>query len=453
MTTSSPSFKPVEPIAYLTVEVKQREFESRILIACHLLRAGLPVVVGQQWSLFSNAAALPPGVVLFKTVNDIQARNMAAFREAGHLVAATDEEVLICMDDQCFLMNFGLTAAQNCDLFLAQSEPHRASVAGRFPELAERIRVTGNARIDALSPKRRAALEAEARALRDQHGRYVLFNTNFGSVNSIWGGVDAIAGIWVRAGSLDPNNLASVEMFNSLIAWEQRNFEELLQLILWAVENLPEFKVVIRPHPAERKEFWLEQFSAQPRVVVMPRTPPHPWILGAELTMHTACTTGLEAVLMDHPTLNLVPTPRPDFEPITSRVNPTAKTWQEAAVAAAQFLRQGAGLIVDGKEAYAAALEKYFPDYSKGDSARTIASSLLSLLETRGVVPDPSYLPKGRGNGFQRYKRAPAMKEKMTASAEEFSALIRALGPSAGLTNQVMMQELDDSLFLLVPTR
>ncbi len=83
----------MESIAYLGLEIKQRELESRLLIAARLLKAGVVVFFGQQWSLFSNADALPPGVVLFKTVNGIQAKPMADFRSKGHIVASTDEEV------------------------------------------------------------------------------------------------------------------------------------------------------------------------------------------------------------------------------------------------------------------------------------------------------------------------------------------------------------------------
>ena len=62
----------MEPIAYLTVEVKHRDLEPRLLIASHLVKAGITVVVGQQWAMFPNPSAFPPGIVLFKTVNEIQ---------------------------------------------------------------------------------------------------------------------------------------------------------------------------------------------------------------------------------------------------------------------------------------------------------------------------------------------------------------------------------------------
>lgn len=446
----TPTRSKIEPIAYLTVEVKQREFESRLIIACHLLKAGFPVMIGQQWGLFANVETLPPGVVLFKTVNDIQAHNMANYRKAGHLVAATDEEVLICLDDRCFLMNFGSVAADNCDLFLAQSEPHKAAIERRFPQLAGRIEVTGNARIDALGLKRRAGIIAEAAAIRRQQGRYILFNTNFGSVNSVWGSLQMIADIWVAAGSLVLDDPASVANFNALVAWEERNFTELLQLIDWTVKNMTEFKVVIRPHPAEKKDFWLERYAGNPRVAVMPGTPPHPWIMGAELTMHTACTTGLEAVLMDHATLNLVPTHRPDFEPITSRVNPVVKTWQEAAAAAEAFLRRGVGPIADYKASTETALEEFFPNHRDSDASHMIADKLAGLLRAHGAVPSKTYRPQRRGK-FKVFPRVPGMKEKITVSRDEMAAKLRAASGIVGASGKVFIDEVDDSLFLLTP--
>lgn len=449
MTASSPTPAPIEPIAYLTVEVKQREFDSRLLIACHLLKAGFTVMVGQQWGMFANADTLPPGVVLFKTVNDIQAENMQLFRRFGHLVAATDEEVLICMTDYCFMTNFGPLAAQNCDLFLAQSDPHKAAIVGRFPELADRIQVTGNARIAGLGPARRGPITAEGEALRREHGRYVLFNTNFGSVNTVWGSIELIADIWARAGVLDRKDPKSVAMFQAMIAWEQRNFDELIQLIDWSAANLTEFKIVVRPHPAERKEFWLDRYAGNPRVLVIPRTPPHPWIMGAELTMHTACTTGLEAALMDHPSLNLVPGERPDFEPLTSHVNPVVRTWQEAAAAAEAFLRSGTGPIADYKDSYRPALDKFFPTHQAGDATRLIADHMGALLRAHGALPDPAYLPKSRKKGYRPYPRIDALKEKITVSGEEMVKALTAANKMVGVPGRVVVEEVDDSLFLL----
>jgi len=441
----------MEPIAYLTVEVKHRELESRLLIAAHMLEAGFPAVVGQQWSLFHNVSVLPPGVVLFKTVNDIQAANMAQFRKHGHLVAATDEEVLLCMEDICFMLAFGPVAANNCDLFLAQSEHHKRAIVGRFPELADRIEIVGNPRIDLLAPRGRVGFEEEAAALRQEHGPFVLFNTNYGSINSIWKDINAVASIAARAGAFDPKDPESVKGFEAAIDWERRNFEEMLPLVAWATQNLKKHKIVLRPHPGERPDFWQQELGGASNVVVVPRSNPHPWIMAADLIVHTGCTTGLESALMDKKCVNIAPVKHPVFDRIVNWANPTFAKWQDAAAAISSYLDAGGGPIVEKADAYRKVLSEYFPGYQNGESARVIAEKLIQILRRNGAQPVTPFKLRLRRQAYASIKRHDAMKDKMTVSQTEVMHLFDRLRQTNGLNARAQIMQMDDSLFILRP--
>lgn len=441
----------MEPIAYLTVEIKHREFESRLLIAAHMLAAGFPVVVGQQWSLFMNADALPQGVILFKTVNDIQANNMANFRKAGHLVAATDEEVLVCMDDPGYLLAFGATAASNCDLFLAQNAHQRDAIVRRFPDLADRIEVVGNPRIDLLAPRGRATFAREAEAIRQEHGPFVLFNTNYGSINSIWKDSKAVLAIAARAGAFDPEDKESVRTFEALLEWERKNYEEMLPLVSWAIKNLPRHKIVLRPHPGEAPDYWHKVLAGAANTLVVPRSNPHPWIMASDLVVHTGCTTGLEAALLGKPSANVAPAKHPLFERLVNFANPKFEKWQDAAVAITAFLDHGNGPIVENRAAYERVLSEYFPGYSDGDSAKIMAGKLIELLVKHGAQPSSTYKPKLR-NKFHQADRHPTLRDKMSVGQDEFIAMFENVRRNYGLKTPAKLLELDESLYLLRPT-
>jgi hypothetical protein len=130
-------------IIYLPCEILTRELESRV----ELLKA-LPdctVVLGNQWSMFANAANLPTGLILFKTVNQIQGHNMAAWRAAGHTVVALDEESLIADGPTALLSAVSRLAMDNCDLFLAHSQAHADSIRSVYYCPLE---IVGNQRLD-----------------------------------------------------------------------------------------------------------------------------------------------------------------------------------------------------------------------------------------------------------------------------------------------------------------
>ncbi|MBX7200355.1 MAG: hypothetical protein K1X51_13400 [Rhodospirillaceae bacterium] len=440
----------MEPIAYLTVEVKHRDLDPRLLIASHLVKAGISVVVGQQWAIFSNAAALPPGIVLFKTVNEIQAQNMPNFRSHGHLTAATDEEVLQCIDDKCFMVAFSQIAAESCDLFLAQSAAHKDAIERWYPAMAGRVEVAGNSRIDLLSPTGRASFAAEAEDLKREYGPFVLFNTNFGSINSIWRDLNKVVQIAAIAGAFKPGDEASTAEFYSLLKWEKRNFDELLALLDWTVQEVTSHRIVIRPHPGELAEFWEDRYGKHPRVTVVPRSNPHPWIMASDLVIHTGCTTGLEAALMDKPSINLMPSDHPTIDRIVNWANPTFKTAIEAASALKNFLDNGQGPVSENKEKYAAVLEKYLPGYRSGDAAKVIADRIRDALVRGGATPGGVHTMRYRKKFWSQVRPAVTL-DKFVVSREEFTESVALAHRLTGNPRLPKIHTLDESLFMLTP--
>jgi surface carbohydrate biosynthesis protein len=442
----------MEPIAYLALEIKQRELESRVVIAARLLKAGIAVVFGQQWGLFNNVDRLPPGVVLFKTVNGIQANMMEACRRQGHLVAATDEESLLCTEHKCFLEVFSPMAAENCDLFFAQSELHRDIVERRFPSLRGRTQVAGNARADFLSADRRAFFDLEVRDIIKAHGPYILFNTNYAQINTIWKDMKHLAVIAEKAGLLNVDDPDSVTEYKLKLEWEQRNREEMIMLLQWAIDELPEKNIILRPHPGETPEFWTERFRDCKRVHIVPRSNPHPWILGADMVVHTTCTTGLEAAFMGKPVANLMPLRHPAFDFITTQANPTFKSWQDAAAAIEGYFKVGEGPIAENSQDRAVTLASHFAMDGR-EATEKIASGMVSLLRDHGVGTSTGEFPRLRGEGFRRGSRGAFMKDKFAIEAEELSRSLQGALKGLGASLTVKMIPLEESLFVLLPQK
>ena len=106
-------------VAYLNCEVKSRDLTTRLLIASHLLKFNIPVVVGQVWALIANAQARKniAGAYLFATTNKFQAKGMQWVKDSGHFVIASDEEILPAFDPIPFVTPEALEA---CDKLLVR---------------------------------------------------------------------------------------------------------------------------------------------------------------------------------------------------------------------------------------------------------------------------------------------------------------------------------------------
>ncbi len=435
-------------VVYLPIEIKHRELPSRLLIAAHLLEAGCTVVLGNHWSMTTeaNLAALPDGIFLFKTMNKIQGRHMAEARRAGHVVAASDEEVLVFTEHNGFMYAFAEEAGMACELFFAQSEAHKEAVESRFPTLRGKVHATGNPRISLMSPALREAFGAKDQRIGPLKP-YILFNTNYATINSIWNKDGAInMSVHAEAGAFDgPDRAGREKLFFETVVWEQANHKAMLSLMQWAVSNIKGLTFVIRPHPGERAEYWQKIFAGAANARVITQSDPHPWVLGAELLVHTGCTTGLEAALLGTPAVNLMPSDRPGIGQVTNFVNATVRTPEDAARAMAAFLSSRQGVIAANDPG--PALDTYLPGHGDTSAARKIADTLVAAFRERGADSSPL---AWRGI-FADPERTALQKEKFTATEAEVMEGFATVAKVAGIRSRTRLAALGDSLFMLAP--
>jgi surface carbohydrate biosynthesis protein len=440
----------VAPIVYLPVEIKYREMPSRLLVASHLLQAGYAVMIGNHWALatvVANQAALPPGLFFFKSANKLQGHIMQALRGHGHGVAASDEEVLVFTEYNGYTVAFAENAAAACELFFAQSEAHREAVERRFPHLAGKVKVAGNPRIDLMSPKNRALFEAiddRVAPLRP----YILFNTNYGTINSVWG--ERERAVAAGTGAFDgPDQNKKIAEYLAIRAWEESNRDAMVALIKWTLANVS-LNVVVRPHPAELPEFWNEVLGGNPKGHLIARSDPHPWILGAKLVVHTGCTTGLEALLLDIPVLNLLPRNHPNCGQIVREANATVRNAEDAAKAMTSYLLERKGPIAEHGDRAQAALDTHLPSYRDDAAARLMAEGLVEELQKRGARPRKDFKLNWRGQ-FTEPQRNAREKDKYTATEGEVRADLNKAIAGAGLSVKANLSTICEGLFLATP--
>ena len=129
--------------------------------------------------------------------------------------------------------------------------------------------MTGNPRIDLLSPWGRQAVAHDVKKIRKRFGNYILFNTNFGWVNSIWNATEDTKQILVRTGRLKVDDPDSVAVYEATVSWEKANMAELEKTIAWAVNHFSNRAIIIRPHPAEDPSYWVSRFDKYDNVTIV----------------------------------------------------------------------------------------------------------------------------------------------------------------------------------------
>jgi surface carbohydrate biosynthesis protein len=410
----------LEPIVYLTCEIKGRDLDSRALIAAHLVKRGYTVLLGQYWNLKDSAPAAPHGCYLFKTANQIQADGMSVCKMHGHDVVASDEESLSVSEAVAADLTVPATF-EYCDLYLALTAAHERALHKAIPASKGRVRVTGTARADILRA---------TRFDRPHVAPYVLFNTSFGWLNSVWGSVIHAINNYTRGTQRDLNTPEDQALIRARVDYETAALKETRTLLDWFIARA-DMDIVLRPHPNENVNWWRKHYGRAPRVHIVENTDPYPWTQHTALLIHSDSTTGVEATIMGVPCLNLSPHDEWARRLVLRDINHSVANASEAAPTIETFLAQGDGPIAEARS------KDPFPKDCAAASAQAIAS-LLPPPHPLGAFP------------WTLTPRTDIHRKKFTVSPEEFAESLGRAFEMAGHAAYTM-EPLVDSVVKVSP--
>ena len=392
----------VQKVAYLSCELYSRDLDNRLLIASYLCDIGVPTVVGHFWGINGNMGRAIPGCYVSATMNDMQVEACKRAMETGNYVIATDCEGLPLKDP---LPNISAEAPTFCDRFLVDSEVHFEQLTNVFE--ASKFRLTGSPRIELLSMADPEPIPGEP---------YVLFNTGLAITNSVWGSVETA--LSASLGALE----VSKDRYESMVKSEQASIELISPLIRWLA---PQMRVVIRPHPNENPQTWIDAF---PNVEVAHRTPAIPWMRSARLVIHANSTTGIEAAALGAKVLNLNPLREWGKYFTIDQYNYTVRTLDEAVDAIVPFLRDDAGPIADFEPQSSSFLI---------DGAKNTAREIADILKDAPHISSQFT--------WTQVERAQKQIVKFQTSLQEVEGRLRKFGFGGKI------DVLDDSTFFLSP--
>lgn len=289
----------------LPVETSARELDAKLLLALFAAEAGFTCHLGAMSRI--QRPGFPPSIYVSKSVRFAKAvRQMAAF---GHTIVAWDEEGLVRFKDDIHSSRIEPEAFRLPSLLLSWG-PSNSRIWREHPFYkGVPIIESGNPRIDLLRPELRPLHEPTVERLRRQHGRFVLFNTNFGFVNHFKTGG--------RPPKISRNSFdgAAYLAFRSQVDDHKR---KLFQAFQAALPRLAEFlspnKIIVRPHPSEDKESWRRASERLSNVEVIYEGPVVQWLLASSCLVHNSCTSAVEASVLGLPALAYRPIANSDCD-------------------------------------------------------------------------------------------------------------------------------------------
>jgi surface carbohydrate biosynthesis protein len=293
----------------IPVETKSREFHGKLFLALHLLRAGHPVLMGEQGRLWNYCDLVEPGLYLDKSVAATRADWFKRCRAMGHEVVSWDEEGLVFFDNWLYRkQRIEPKAFDRVARFFAWGEVQREAICEEYPQYREKIALCGNPRFDFLRPELREFYRPAVEELQHRFGPMLLVNTNFAFYNHYKSPEEVRQLLAKYPVNNEPGYM------DKWIAMHREMHAAYLQMVPELLVRYPQHAIVVRPHPSENHAPWRELAQSHPRLHVDASGNVHEWILASEAVIHFNCTTAVEAFRLEVPAIAYRPARYPRYE-------------------------------------------------------------------------------------------------------------------------------------------
>lgn len=283
---------------FLPIEIKVREFHSKLLFSLFAAEQDFETILGGQIELIDHMPRLGRGIYIDKSLSILKPEWFRRCRALGNHVAAWDEEGLVYLSDEVYhTTRMDSAAFALTDLFFTWGPSQMRTVTAYYPNAADRVVSVGNPRLDLLRPEFRGYCDERVAELRRRHGRILLINTNFALHNFAMGRAAA-------AKIFDPYPFSSKgDLLKGWFEFQKRGYEAFLSAATAMHDRFPDHTIVVRPCPAEDLLPWQRNFAGRPRGVVSKEGNVVEWIRAADATVQFNCTTGVEAFLLGKPSI------------------------------------------------------------------------------------------------------------------------------------------------------
>ncbi|MFT5179658.1 MAG: surface carbohydrate biosynthesis protein [Candidatus Paceibacteria bacterium] len=283
----------------IPIETKARELYGKLLLSCYAAESGLGVIIGGKKATRGEQDKLPKGTFLEKSIppgnSSGVVNNILSF---NNKVSAVDEEGLVYMNkEHYFNRRINPDSFRKVDHFFTWGKKQADDIASLIESPEGKIVNSGNPRFDLLRPEFRDIYEKSAQQLKDKYGKIILINTSFWIFNNAGVGSDNRIKNAKNSGQI--KSKAQEEEWLRMSTLQEKVFHLMLDLLPNLSKEFPDHSIIIRPHPSENNQPWIDKCKDLPNVNMVHEKSANDWIMASDVVIENNCTTSIEAFLLE----------------------------------------------------------------------------------------------------------------------------------------------------------
>lgn len=292
---------------FIEYETKNREFDGKLLLINYLLNAGFTkIYIGAAIPIRNEALSHTNGIYFFKSAWKDEENLYKQLKNRGFLLVLMHAEGGIYSKDNVksiellynksvieyfdINFNFGKNIKQDIDKLYGDDK--------NFKNV-----ISGEPRFDLLKPKFNALFHDSVNNLKNKYNNFILINTNFAVGNHSLGS-ERVIDLWKNSPILTED---TVNGYIRMMGYQAKVIDEFLSAISYISNRFPEINFIIRPHPSESQNLYIEKFKERKNIIVSKDNNVAIWIIASMGVIHYDCTTGIEAILAEKPVISYIP--------------------------------------------------------------------------------------------------------------------------------------------------
>lgn len=292
------------------IEIFRREADARIYFAVKAALKNYSVIIANKSDIWAKRNELKKGIVLFKSLGKTNLKLIKDLKKSGHEIAAWDEEAFVIPKKFNFLVNLRILEEnlKLIDYFFTWGKRENNYLKSKFKNHEKLFYDTGNARIDVLKKKNLQLLAEDKNKILNEHGKFILFLSNFGFHNNTLHDKKKNFLYSLKSKGLLKANTPDYNFFKNEVIYEKRNLNQLPKFIKSFSKNFPNKKLIIKPHPTEKIQVYLDMIKGLENVIVVTDNERSnlAWILASEILISVNCTSSVESYLMKKININFI---------------------------------------------------------------------------------------------------------------------------------------------------
>ena len=280
------------------MEIIERELNGNLLLCMEALSRGWNCIIGTKKEIFENIQNLPEGVIFLKSITSNEIHNIKMLKSHGNKNASLDVEGLVYVSLEEFVRSrFTEATMAEVDCLFFWGETQRNAVAEAYPAHEHKLNTVGHPIADIWRERKLDIIHQDRIAeLKERYGKYILIPSVFAVPNHHMG-KNGNLNIMLKDRMID-NDEETIRYFENYERYLDYIFIDFIKIIPNLSKSFPDHKIVVRPHPSESHQLWIELSEKLDNVEVVFDGPITPWVIGAEAVLHWGCTTGIEAHLI-----------------------------------------------------------------------------------------------------------------------------------------------------------